>query len=128
MNQERIQELEERYLKEHPGTANTVVPFVYRSLDDVAKIEQFPFPVATELMLSEKWEYAEKNWFVDSWGGDESGPALSSDAFRRELAAYVAVNPKHGFVISGVGQFQVYVQACRRISSYRRKHDLVSHR
>jgi hypothetical protein len=128
MNWERIKELEEKYLAEHPGTANTIVPYVFKCAADVLTCQQFPFPAATEMMLSEKWEYAEQTWFVDSWGVGKSGSALSTNAFRRELAVYVAANRKHGFVISGVGQFQVYIQACRRISAYRRSHGLVSHK
>ena len=114
MNRERIQQLEEEYLEEHPGTAGTVEPYVYP--DCVPGEGGFPFPLITDHLLSDEWEETEKQWFVDSSGvGHEDEPALTSDQFLSELRQYIRENPDHGFGLSGVGQFQVYVSAYRRI-------------
>ncbi len=109
--------LEEEYLEDHPGTAGTVEPFVYDDVEDIGQ-GQFPFPLTTDLLLSDEWEEVpdQDRWFIDSSGfGSESEPALTIPTFRRELAAYVREHPDHGFGLDGVGQFQVYVRAYRRV-------------
>lgn len=113
MNRERIAELEADYLEDHPP--GLVEPFVF---DDPTNLEssqgRFPFPIITEPLLIDGWERTEKEWFVDSSGfGDDKEPALTVDQFRTELLAYVREHPDHGFGITGVGQFQVYVSAFR---------------
>ena len=116
MNQERGQALEEAYLAEHPGTAGTVEPYVYDDLDDVREQEGFPFPVVTNILLSEDWEPTDQTWFVDSSGFGQSGePALNIETFRKMLYAYLLEHPDHGLGLSGVGDFQVYVTAYQRI-------------
>ncbi len=113
MNRERIRHLEDEYLAEHPGTEGTVQPFTYRSAEDV-DCENLPFPIITDKLLAEGWEEAE-TWFVDSSGfGREGEPALTQGAFVERLRAYIRLQPEHGFGISSVGQFQVYVSAYRR--------------
>ena len=115
MNRERIQRLEKEYLVGYPmRNARTVQPYVYRSANDV-DCENLPFPPITDKLLAEGWEKVE-TWFVDASGfGRESEPALTQGAFVRQLRAYIARNPDHGFGISGVGQFQVYVSAYWRV-------------
>lgn len=116
MNREMIADLEAEYLEKHPGTAGTVKPFVYDKPEDVIDNKQFPFPIITDLLLDEDWEEVGKTWFVDSSGyGSPGEPALTGEAFEQELLKYVRLNPDHGFGLSGVGQFQVYVSAYRRI-------------
>ena len=115
MNRERIANLERDYLEDHPGTAGTVEPFVFNNPDE-PKEGTFPFPIITDNLLSEDWEPADEFWFVDSSGfGQEGEPALTMEEFRAELMEYVQQHPDHGFGLSGVGQFQVYVSAYRRI-------------
>lgn len=56
-----------------------------------------------------------KRFFVDSWGGEESGPALSQAEFIRQAQDLVAT--AGGAVywgITQIGQFQLYVTAYRR--------------
>ncbi len=118
MNRERIDTLEEAYLEEHPGSAGTVEPFVF---DDPSVLENneggFPLPITTDLLLSEKWEETEQTWFVSTSGfGKDNEPALTADVFRRELVKYLREHPDHGFGLSSVGQFQVYVTAYRRVA------------
>ncbi|MCK5608621.1 hypothetical protein KAR91_42455 [Candidatus Pacearchaeota archaeon] len=119
MNRERSQVLEEEYLEGHPGTAGTVKPFVYdeTSIDGIMVADAaFPFPLTSDLLLSDEWEEAGESWFVDSSGrGGDGEPALAVETFRRKLAAYVREHPDHGFGISGVGQFQLYVSAYKQI-------------
>jgi len=117
MNRERIAQLEDEYLDEHPGTAGTVEPYVYDDLDGLETDEgPFPFPIITNVLLSDEWEPTDQTWFVDSSGFASAGePALPQDRFRKKLIAYVREHPDHGFGLSGVGQFQVYVTAYRRV-------------
>lgn len=117
MNRERIARLEKEYLDEHPGTAGTVEPFVFATPAALeAERGRFPFPVITEVLLSDEWEATDKTWFVDSSGFGSAGePALTIDQFRKQLVEYVQENFTHGFGLSGVGQFQVYVTAYRPV-------------
>lgn len=119
MNRERIATLEKEYLEEHPGCAGTVVPYVYYDLDELnpeRAADGFPFPIITDVLLAGDWEPTDQTWFVDSSGFGRAGePALTVDQFRRELIDYVYQNPEHGFGLSGVGPFQVYVTAYRRV-------------
>ena len=116
MNRERTAELEESYLAEHlPGT---VEPFVFdeQSIEELKQGGTFPFPVITDALLSDEWEETDELWFVDSSGfGSPDEPALTAGAFRKRIIKYVREHPDHGFGLSGVGQFQVYVSAYRRI-------------
>ncbi len=116
MNRERSQVLEEEYLEDHPGTAGTVEPFVYDDPPEDEIMDISVIPLTTDLLLSDEWEEADEPWFIDSSGfGCEGEPALTVEAFQRELREYVRENPEHGFGISGVGQFQLYVSAYRRV-------------
>lgn len=119
MNRERIQQLGEEYMAEHPGTAGTVEPFIFDAQTE-ADLEDgeggFPFPIMTDLLLSNNWEPTEQKWFVDSSGfGRDDEPALTMDDFRQQLLEYIQQHPNHGFALSGVGQFQTYVTAYRRV-------------
>lgn len=114
MNRERIAKLEADYLVENPP--GLVEPLVF---NDPTCLEndggRFPFPIITESLLIDGWEPTGKDWFVDSSGfGQESESALTAGQFRAELLAYLREHPDHGFGITGVGQFQVYVSAFRR--------------
>ena len=115
MNRERIAELEEKYLDEHPGTAGTVEPYVYNDPAISVGPGRFPFPIITEHLLSDDWEPTEQNWFVDSSGfGQRNERALTLDDFRAQLIEYIRKHPDHGFALSGAGQFQVCVTAYRK--------------
>ena len=108
MNEERIEMLTR-------DTTGTVEPYVYDNLDDVTRLSSYPFPLITDRLLSDEWEVTGQTWFVDSSGfGSESGAADTTEAFQEKLADYVDEFPEHGFGVSGVGQFQVYVTAYRR--------------
>ena len=116
MNREMSVMLEEQYLAEHPDRARLVEPYVYDDPADAVANGPFPFPLLTPDLLSEDWEKTEQTWFVDSSGFGRPGePALTADAFRRQLAEYVQEHPEHGFGLTGVGQLQVYVSAFRRV-------------
>lgn len=114
MNRERIAELEEEYLAEHPP--GLIEPYVFSELTGLENGEErFPFPIITESLLIDGWEPTGKEWFVDSSGfGSPSEPALTDSQFRTELLAYLREHPDHGFGITSVGQFQVFVSAFRR--------------
>lgn len=115
MNRERIAQLEDEYLAEHE--AGTVEPFVFDDLTDLENGQGgYPFPIITDNLLSDDWEETDQVWFVDASGfGSEREPALTAEAFRKQLLEYLRQHPDHGFGLSGVGQFQVYVSAYRRI-------------
>lgn len=116
MNRERSGQLEAEYLEDHPGTAGTVEPFVYDDPADDEPMDISGIPLTTDLLLSDEWEETDEPWFVDSSGfGREGEPALTMEAFQQELREYVRENPEHGFGISSVGQFQLYVSAYRRV-------------
>jgi len=116
MNREMIHELEQDFLEQH--TANTVEPAVYSTAKQISKGTR-TVPVASELMLSDDWTYADEDqvgepveWVVDHSGfGTPGEPALTYPEFIEKLKDYWTRHPGHGFVISGVGQFQVYVHA-----------------
>lgn len=115
MNRERIATLENEYLEEHPGTAGTVKPYVPENPEDFRSASDLPFPVLTDMLLSEEWEETDQTWFVDSSGfGSEGEAALTMKQFRKALVAYALEHPEHGYGLSGVGQFQVHVTAYRR--------------
>ena len=95
-----------------------ITPFVYDAVTDIAD-DSFPFPLLygrdEDNELDPKWESTGRDWFVDASGFGRSGEAaLTPEAFATELRAYVVENPTHGFAITGVGQFQVYVGAFQR--------------
>ena len=116
MNRERIAELEKEYLEEHPGTAATVEPYVPENPEDFRTESNLPFPIITDMLLSDEWEETDQSWFVDSSGFGRAGePALTMKQFRKALLAYAQEHPDHGYGLSDVGQFQVYVSAYRRI-------------
>jgi hypothetical protein len=52
--------------------------------------------------------------FVDSTGLDNSGPALSVDAFVKILAGYSTAGNTYGFAIVESGEFQVYIRVYTR--------------
>ena len=97
-----------------------ITPYTYDSVEDIDPT-RMPFPVLdmaddeTEREVDADWIPTDTEWFVDSSGfGRSSEPAWTIDQFIVELTAYVADNPDHGFVITGVGQFQVYIRAFQR--------------
>jgi len=118
MNRERIYQLAEEYLDEHPGTAGTVEPYVFdnpKVLENKGFI-RFPFPILTDMLLSEDWEETDMRWFVDSSGfGNSDEPALTIGEFQMRLLKYLDKHPDHGFGVTGAGQFQCYVTAYRRV-------------
>ena len=116
MNRERSLALEEEYLEDHPGTAGTVEPFVYDDPLEDEPMDISVIPLTSDLLLSDEWEEAGESWFVDSSGfGQDNELALNVGQFQEELKEYVREYPEHGFGISGVGQFQLYVSAYRRV-------------
>ena len=102
----------------------TITPYTYDSVEDIDP-DRMPFPVLDNPFalndgiersreVDANWELTGVEWFVDLSGfGHPGEPALVIDAFVKVLTAYVADNPGHGFVITGVGQFQVFVAAYR---------------
>jgi hypothetical protein len=50
------------------------------------------------------------------WGAPWE-PALTWDGLKRQLQAYVAENPGHGFAITEEGQFQLYITAFRPLGA-----------
>ena len=116
MNRERIAQLEDEYLEKHPGTAGTVEPYVPESPEDFRSASGHAFPIITDMLLSDEWEETDQSWFVDSSGFRQAGEsALTMEQFREALVAYAQEHPEHGYGLSGVGQFQVYVSAYRRV-------------
>jgi len=120
MDRERGAQLEDKYLAEHLGVEEIVEPFVFGT-EEVAGLEtgegNFPFPSLIDCTLSPDWEPTDKSWFVDSSGFGQVGElALTVDQFREQLLAYLRVHPDHGFALTGIGQFQVYVGAFRKIA------------
>ena len=64
------------------------------------------------------WEEVGKEWFVDHSGfGQEEELALTFDQFMDELRQYVLDNPTHGYGITDVGQFQLWVTAYRQVEA-----------
>ena len=118
MNRERIAELEDAYIMNNPHIVHTVEPYIFDDPEDVLNHDnKMPFPVITDLLLDDNWQETDNEWFVDSSGcGSHSEPALTIPRFRRILYQYIQAHPDHGFGLSGVGQFQVYVRAYKRIS------------
>jgi hypothetical protein len=101
------------------NTVKIVEPFVF---DDPTVLENgeggFPFPDMTDQSLSEGWESTGKTWFVDSSGfGREDESALTAGTFRKQLIEYLQEHPDHGLGLSGIGQFQVYVSAYRKVDA-----------
>lgn len=91
-----------------------VVPYAYDSVTDIDPTH-LPFPDATRDDIDPEWEPTDTEWFVDSSGFDQPGePALTIKQFLPVLITYVDHHPGHGFALSGIGQFQVYVQAYKR--------------
>ena len=74
-----------------------------------------PFPIPNLGYLEpDGWEKTDAVWFVDKTGhGHEWEPALTVEQFKRELRAYIAEHPSHGFGIVEEGECQVYVGAFR---------------
>lgn len=101
----------------------TITPHTYDDVEDIDPTSM-PFPCldnrfdesCEDAEIEADWEHTGTEWFVDSSGCGRSGePALTIDQFVAELTRYVAENPGYGFVITGVGQFQVHVGAfCRK--------------
>ena len=115
MNRERISVLEAEYLKQHPASAGTVEPFVFKGSDNLEH-DTFLFPIITPNLLSEDWEQSGIRWFVDTSGfGTEMGLALTMKQFRAKLIGYIRLHPGHGFGLIGVGSFQVNVSAYRKV-------------
>ena len=125
MNRERIAELEEKYLKDHPPGESEPLVFETDSGEfdiegrdaegcvDVNSLRRIP--LITSTLISDDWDSEPvETWFVDSSGfGGFGGPALIISEFIDALKKYVRENPTHGFGIIGVGQFQVHVGAFR---------------
>lgn len=89
-----------------------ITPYVYEDVGDIGM--PFPFSDAVTDDVVNGWEPTGIDWFVDSSGVGRPGEsALTPDQFTAELRDYVAENPGHGFAITGIGQFQVYVGAFR---------------
>jgi len=97
------------------------VPYVYFDLAEVDRLDSFPFPHLGDY-VPEGWrEYGGDGgrFFVDACGfggpDDAGGPALSINAFKREVKQILTVNALSGFEIGWAvveaGQFQVYIQA-----------------
>ena len=94
---------------------DSLLPFVPFSAADVDRWPPFPFPSLGHY-TPDGWERTENSWFVDKTGhGRASEPALTVDNFKRQLRAYIANNPGHGFAITEEGPFQVIVSAFRRV-------------
>ena len=90
-------------------------PHVYTSLEEIWTSDRFPFPDLSENPSVEGWEQIGDAWFIDHSGfGRKDEPALTLDQFRVKLAMYVAEHPDHGFAITDVGQFQLYVSVYRK--------------
>jgi len=86
-------------------------PHVPDSAEEIRGYPPVPFPDLQEFESTE-WKDTEKSWFVDSSGtGADNEPALTISQFKLKLEAYHKANPTHGFGLTGVGQFQVYVSA-----------------
>ena len=100
-------------------TNGSIEPYVFADLTGLESGEgDFPFPDLTDYLALDgsRWEQAEGEWFVDISGfGRTDEPALTMDQFRSELLAYVREHPDHGFGLSGIGQFQAYVSAYKRV-------------
>jgi hypothetical protein len=65
----------------------------------------------------EGWEKLDDiQWFVDhtGWGG-ENEPALTTNQFHMMWTAYALEHPDHGYAITECGQFQLYINAFRKV-------------
>ena len=90
-----------------------LVPYVPYDADEVDYWPPIPFPNLGYLQ-PDGWEKTDSEWFVDKTGhGHDWEPALTVEQFKKELRAYIAENPGHGFAITEEGEFQVYVTAFR---------------
>jgi len=86
-------------------------PHVPDSAEEIRGYPPIPFPDLREFESAE-WKDTEESWFVDSSGmGSDNEPALTVSQFKLELEAYHKANPTHGFGLTGMGQFQVYMSA-----------------
>lgn len=87
-------------------------PYQLKTAESAKTLNLFPFPV---MDIPDGWEET-NTFFVDSSGfGSDCEPALTIDQFRNALFDHDAGNPDDGYIITGEGQFQVYVTAVRRI-------------
>ncbi len=86
-------------------------PHVPSSVKEIENYPPVPFDDLQDFESTE-WEDTEESWFVDSSGfGGEGELALTFNQFKLALQTYHKANPLHGFGITGVGQFQVYISA-----------------
>jgi hypothetical protein len=98
-----------------------VTPYTYDTAGDI-DLDHLPFPVIENRFTDDEinvveanWEPTDTEWFVDHSGfGSPDEPALTIDQFLIVLMTYVEQNPGHGFIITGVGQCQLFVRAYRR--------------
>ena len=94
-----------------------VVPYVPFDAEEVDYWPSIPFPNLGYL-ASDGWEKTDAVWFVDKTGhGHDGEVALTVEQFKREVRAYVAEHPGHGFAVTEEGEFQVYVSAFRLVVS-----------
>lgn len=86
-------------------------PYVPANAEEIKTYPPFPFPDLCAFE-SDDWILTENSWFADSSGfGKDSEPALTIDRLKTELLTYHEDNPTHGFGITSIGQFQLYITA-----------------
>jgi hypothetical protein len=91
------------------------LPFVIENELEIDAMPPFPFPNFGDYE-PEGWEPLDI-WFVNAGGKDERGPALSISSFKVCLKEYLEEHAwaTIGFAIIEEGEFQVHVQAFRKI-------------
>lgn len=86
-------------------------PYVPVDVEEIKAYPPFPFP-DLRAFESDDWIPTENAWFADSSGfGRDTEPALTVAQFKRALQAHYEDNPTHGFGITNIGQFQLYITA-----------------
>ncbi len=84
------------------------IPFVYANADEVNAGVGFPFPFIGDYE-PEGWAEVDRH-FVDSSGmGADDEAALSVTQFLKLIDERIKANPRVGWAVIDVGQFQVYV-------------------
>lgn len=86
-----------------------VEPYNPGSANEVRRWKTCPAPNLGSLR-PEGWRVVDAA-FVDKTGWDNSGPAMSFDAFKTWAATWVENDPTVGFGLVQEGQFQVYIAA-----------------
>lgn len=91
-------------------------PFVYWDIAEVDSRQSFPFPNLGDY-VPRGWVTVGDRYFCDSSGfGALDEPAMTACQLRSEIKRRIAASPSAlGWAVVEVGQFQLYVQAYRRV-------------